>query len=168
MVTDALKILPAEKEVGTERNVARIRHHQDAEIVPMTVTMGVADKESGRLSTREVTLGADEGIRAALDHLARRPASTAWRRRWLWRHNHPRPQTLLSLNHDALTRQGYRESRHNSPSLGLPGTYCVSPPLGALDRFASIAVPECVTEISVAKMFNATRRSQLKFCNEPN
>jgi len=71
-------------------------------------------------------------------------------------------------NHDALTRQGYRESRHNSPSLGLPGTYCVSPPLGALDRFAPIAVPECVTEISVAKMFNATRRSQLKFCNEPN
>ncbi|HUY04592.1 MAG TPA: acetyl-CoA C-acyltransferase [Rhodocyclaceae bacterium] len=36
----------------------------DAEIVPMTVTMGVADKASGRLATREVTIAADEGIRA--------------------------------------------------------------------------------------------------------
>jgi acetyl-CoA C-acetyltransferase len=35
----------------------------DAEIVPMTVTMGVADKESGRLFTRETVIGADEGIR---------------------------------------------------------------------------------------------------------
>jgi acetyl-CoA C-acetyltransferase len=35
----------------------------DAEIVPMTVTMGVADKASGMLLTREVTIGADEGIR---------------------------------------------------------------------------------------------------------
>ncbi|MGI8896511.1 MAG: acetyl-CoA C-acyltransferase [Casimicrobiaceae bacterium] len=34
------------------------------EIVPMTVTMGVADKESGRLFTKEVTLASDEGIRA--------------------------------------------------------------------------------------------------------
>ena len=34
----------------------------DAEIVPMTVTMGVADKESARLFTREATLAADEGI----------------------------------------------------------------------------------------------------------
>src|SRR5919197_2948886 len=33
------------------------------EIVPFTTTMGVADKESGRLSTLEVTLSADEGIR---------------------------------------------------------------------------------------------------------
>ena len=33
------------------------------EIVPMTTVMAVADKESGRLSTREVTLSADEGIR---------------------------------------------------------------------------------------------------------
>jgi acetyl-CoA C-acetyltransferase len=33
------------------------------EIVPMTVTMGVADKETSRLSTKEVTLAADEGIR---------------------------------------------------------------------------------------------------------
>jgi acetyl-CoA C-acetyltransferase len=36
----------------------------DAEIVPMTTTMGVADKASGMLLTREVTIGADEGIRA--------------------------------------------------------------------------------------------------------
>jgi len=34
------------------------------EIVPTTVTMGVADKATGRLSTREVTISADEGIRA--------------------------------------------------------------------------------------------------------
>jgi acetyl-CoA C-acetyltransferase len=33
------------------------------EIVPMTVTMGVADKDTGRISTKEVTIGADEGIR---------------------------------------------------------------------------------------------------------
>jgi len=34
------------------------------EIVPFTTVMGVADKESGRLATKEVTLAADEGIRA--------------------------------------------------------------------------------------------------------
>jgi acetyl-CoA C-acetyltransferase len=34
------------------------------EIVPMTVTMGVADKETSHISTKEVTIGADEGIRA--------------------------------------------------------------------------------------------------------
>ena len=34
------------------------------EIVPMTVTMGVADKASGRLFTKETTISADEGIRA--------------------------------------------------------------------------------------------------------
>ncbi len=34
------------------------------EIVPMTVTMGVADRETSRIETREVTIGADEGIRA--------------------------------------------------------------------------------------------------------
>ncbi|TRZ68734.1 MAG: acetyl-CoA C-acyltransferase [Rhodocyclaceae bacterium] len=34
------------------------------EIVPMTVTMGIADKATGRLSTKEVTISADEGIRA--------------------------------------------------------------------------------------------------------
>jgi acetyl-CoA C-acetyltransferase len=33
------------------------------EIVPMTVRMGVADKESGRIFTKEVTIAADEGIR---------------------------------------------------------------------------------------------------------
>lgn len=36
----------------------------DAEIVPMTTTMGVADKTTGMLATREVTISADEGIRA--------------------------------------------------------------------------------------------------------
>jgi acetyl-CoA C-acetyltransferase len=35
----------------------------DAEIVPMTVTMGVADKATGMLGTRAVTIAADEGIR---------------------------------------------------------------------------------------------------------
>jgi acetyl-CoA C-acetyltransferase len=34
------------------------------EIVPFTTVMGVADKESGRIFTREVTLASDEGIRA--------------------------------------------------------------------------------------------------------
>ena len=33
------------------------------EIVPMTVTMGVADKASGALLTKQVTIAADEGIR---------------------------------------------------------------------------------------------------------
>ena len=36
----------------------------DAEIVPMTTIMGVADKNTGMLVTREVTISADEGIRA--------------------------------------------------------------------------------------------------------
>jgi len=36
----------------------------DAEIVPMTTIMGVADKTTGMLTTREVTIAADEGIRA--------------------------------------------------------------------------------------------------------
>ncbi len=34
------------------------------EIVPMTTVMGVMDKASGRITTREVTIDADEGIRA--------------------------------------------------------------------------------------------------------
>ncbi|SIT43311.1 putative 3-ketoacyl-CoA thiolase / acetyl-CoA acetyltransferase [Paraburkholderia piptadeniae] len=34
------------------------------EIVPMTVLAGVADKASGRMLTKEVTIAADEGIRA--------------------------------------------------------------------------------------------------------
>jgi acetyl-CoA C-acetyltransferase len=33
------------------------------EIVPMTVTMGVADKETGALAMKEATIAADEGIR---------------------------------------------------------------------------------------------------------
>ncbi len=36
----------------------------DAEIAPMTTVMGVADKASGLLTTREVTISSDEGIRA--------------------------------------------------------------------------------------------------------
>jgi acetyl-CoA C-acetyltransferase len=36
----------------------------DDEIAPMTTTMGVVDKASGRITTREVTIAADEGIRA--------------------------------------------------------------------------------------------------------
>ncbi len=34
------------------------------EIVPVTTTMGVVDKQTGRITTREVTISADEGIRA--------------------------------------------------------------------------------------------------------
>lgn len=34
------------------------------EIVPMTTTMGVVDKASGRITTKEVTIASDEGIRA--------------------------------------------------------------------------------------------------------
>jgi acetyl-CoA C-acetyltransferase len=34
------------------------------EIVPMTVTMGVADKDTSRIETKDVTIAADEGIRA--------------------------------------------------------------------------------------------------------
>lgn len=36
----------------------------DAEIVPMATTMALMDKATGLLSTREVTIAADEGIRA--------------------------------------------------------------------------------------------------------
>jgi acetyl-CoA C-acetyltransferase len=36
----------------------------DAEIVPMTTVMGVVDKASGRMTRKEVTISADEGIRA--------------------------------------------------------------------------------------------------------
>ncbi len=43
------------------------------EIVPMTTIMGVADKASGRLFTKEVTIDSDEGIRAdtTLDAVSR-------------------------------------------------------------------------------------------------
>lgn len=49
----------------------------DAEIVPMTTRMGVVDKATGRITTREVTIAADEGIRpdTTLDGVAKiRPA----------------------------------------------------------------------------------------------
>src|SRR5512139_1454890 len=36
----------------------------DDEIVPMTTVMGVVDKATGRISRKEVTIAADEGIRA--------------------------------------------------------------------------------------------------------
>jgi acetyl-CoA C-acetyltransferase len=36
----------------------------DAEIAPMTTVMGVVDKASGRIGRKEVTIAADEGIRA--------------------------------------------------------------------------------------------------------
>ncbi|XDJ35329.1 MAG: acetyl-CoA C-acyltransferase [Burkholderia sp.] len=42
---------------------AREAGYFDAEIVPITVLAGVADKETGRLHTREVMLSSDEGIR---------------------------------------------------------------------------------------------------------
>jgi acetyl-CoA C-acetyltransferase len=43
---------------------ARAAGRFDAEIVPIEVTMGAADADSGRLMTRSVTVKADEGIRA--------------------------------------------------------------------------------------------------------
>jgi acetyl-CoA C-acetyltransferase len=43
---------------------AAAAHRFDDEIAPITVTMGVADKDSGRLLTKRVTIAADEGIRA--------------------------------------------------------------------------------------------------------
>ena len=43
---------------------AAAAHKFDDEIVPMTVTMGTVDKDSGRLLTKRVTIAADEGIRA--------------------------------------------------------------------------------------------------------
>lgn len=36
----------------------------DKEIVPMTTTMGIFDKEKGLIGTKEVTISSDEGIRA--------------------------------------------------------------------------------------------------------
>ncbi|MGH8712806.1 MAG: acetyl-CoA C-acyltransferase, partial [Casimicrobiaceae bacterium] len=62
--------IPREKqdEYGVQSQqraaAAAVAHRFDDEIVPLTVTMGVADKESNRLFTRETTLAADEGIRA--------------------------------------------------------------------------------------------------------
>ncbi|HTP47683.1 MAG TPA: acetyl-CoA C-acyltransferase [Casimicrobiaceae bacterium] len=43
---------------------AAAAHKFDDEIVPMSVTMGAVDKDSSRILTRQVTIGADEGIRA--------------------------------------------------------------------------------------------------------
>ena len=43
---------------------ARAAGKFDDEIVPMTVTMGVADKATSRIVTEEVTIAADEGIRS--------------------------------------------------------------------------------------------------------
>ena len=40
------------------------------EIVPITVTMGVADKETARICTKEVTLDVDEGIRPGTTYAA--------------------------------------------------------------------------------------------------
>ena len=44
-------------------HAAQLAGKFDAEIVPMTTIMGVADKASGMLLSREVTVSADEGIR---------------------------------------------------------------------------------------------------------
>jgi acetyl-CoA C-acetyltransferase len=41
-----------------------------AEIAPMEVVMGMADRDSGRLQTRSVTVGADEGIRGDTNYEA--------------------------------------------------------------------------------------------------
>src|SRR5437762_5729567 len=38
------------------------------EIIPITVTMGVADQETSRVYTKDVTVGADEGIRRDTTH----------------------------------------------------------------------------------------------------
>jgi acetyl-CoA C-acetyltransferase len=45
-------------------SAAREAGRFDAEIVPIDVVMGAADKDTGRLMTRPVTVKADEGIRA--------------------------------------------------------------------------------------------------------
>lgn len=42
----------------------------DAEIIPVTTTMKVSDKETGQVSEREVTISADEGIRAGTNYEA--------------------------------------------------------------------------------------------------
>ncbi len=43
---------------------AQVAGRFDDEIVPITVLAGIADKATGRLYTKEVTLADDEGIRA--------------------------------------------------------------------------------------------------------
>lgn len=62
--------IPREKqdEYGVRSQQRAAKAHADGkfaqEIVPFTTIMGVADKDSGMLMTREVTLNKDEGIRA--------------------------------------------------------------------------------------------------------
>jgi len=70
-----MEITRAEWEIPRERQdeygarsqqratAARAAGKFDAEIVPMKVTMGVVDEATSRLSTKEVTISADEGIR---------------------------------------------------------------------------------------------------------
>src|SRR5256714_1750146 len=54
-------------EYGVQREQRAAAAHAagrfNEEIVPIVVTMGVADKETSRVYTKEVTLAADEGIR---------------------------------------------------------------------------------------------------------
>ena len=49
----------SQQRAATSQAAGKFRH----EIVAMTTVMGVADKQSGMISTREVTIAADEGIR---------------------------------------------------------------------------------------------------------
>jgi acetyl-CoA C-acetyltransferase len=57
----------AQDEYGVQSQLraaaAQAAGYFDAEIVPMTTTMGVADKATGSLSMREVTIAKDEGVR---------------------------------------------------------------------------------------------------------
>lgn len=58
----------AQDEYGVQSQLRAAAAQQagrfDAEIVPFTTTMAVADKNAGTIGTAEVTLSADEGIRA--------------------------------------------------------------------------------------------------------
>ena len=58
----------AQDEYGVRSHLraaaAQVAGRFNAEIVPMTTTMGAVDKASGRITTRQVTISADEGIRA--------------------------------------------------------------------------------------------------------
>jgi acetyl-CoA C-acetyltransferase len=58
----------AQDHYGVESQLRAARSQAEGkfkdEIVPMTTTMGVADKTTGMLGTKEVTIAADEGIRA--------------------------------------------------------------------------------------------------------
>jgi len=50
----------SQQRAAASRDLGRF----DAEIIPVTTTMAVTDKETGQTTTREVTVKADEGIRA--------------------------------------------------------------------------------------------------------